>query len=68
MTLQEKIDKLPSSIAYKGLLFKLKIKISHWGVILKYKSFLYHTPYLKLKNTRRIDQYLNYLKMLLTRH
>ena len=44
MTLQEKIDKLPVSIAYKGLSFKLRIEISHWGVILKYKSSLYHTP------------------------
>lgn len=43
MTLQEKIDKLPLSIQYKGLSFKLRIEISHWGVTLQYRSFLYHS-------------------------
>lgn len=33
MTLQEKIDKLPLSIEYHGAPFRLRIEISHWGVI-----------------------------------
>lgn len=39
MTLEEKIDKLPLSIEYKGALFVLRIKISRMGVILRYIYF-----------------------------
>lgn len=39
MTLQEKIDKLPLSIEYKGASFVLRIKISRLGVILRYLNF-----------------------------
>lgn len=43
MTLQEKIDKLPLSIDYKGDSFDLKIEISIWGVILRYIAFRYYS-------------------------
>ena len=43
MTLQEKIDKLPLSIEYKGAPFELRIEISHWGVILRYIDFRYYS-------------------------
>lgn len=43
MTLQEKIDKLPLSIDYKGDSFDLKIEISIWGVILRYIDFRYYS-------------------------
>lgn len=43
MTLQEKIDKLPLSIKYKGTSFELRIEISHWGVILRYIYFRYYS-------------------------
>ena len=43
MTLQEKIDKLPLSIDYKEDSFDLKIKISIWGVILRYIAFRYYS-------------------------
>ena len=43
MTLQEKIDKLPLSIEYKGASFELRIEISHWGVILRYIDFRYYS-------------------------
>lgn len=43
MTLQEKIDKLPLSIEYKGTSFELRIEISLWGVILRYIDFRYYS-------------------------
>ena len=43
MTPQEKIDKLPLSIEYKGTSFELRIEISHWGVILRYIDFRYYS-------------------------
>jgi hypothetical protein len=41
MTLQEKIDKLPLSIEYEGTSFELRIKITHWGAMLRYMNFRY---------------------------
>lgn len=41
MNLQEKIDKLPFSIEYENRPFELRVKISHWGVILRYMDFRY---------------------------
>ena len=43
MTLQEKIDKLPLSIEYKGASFVLRIKISRLGVILRYIDFRHYS-------------------------
>ncbi len=43
MTLQEKIDRLPLNIEYKGESFELRIEISHWGVILRYIDFRYYS-------------------------
>lgn len=43
MTLQEKIDKLPLSIEHEGTSFELRIKISHWGAILRYIDLRYYS-------------------------
>lgn len=43
MTLQEKIDKLPLSIEYKGASFVLRIKISRLGVVLRYIDFRHYS-------------------------
>lgn len=43
MSLQEKIDKLPLNIEYKGASFELRIEISHWGIILRYIDFRYYS-------------------------